>query len=87
MSGDHERQTDFMSGEGNGADWGDRYDEDGVTADDGDGVSDAEKESDSREKMDVGRSREGRWESGKDRCAVTGRRVLGGTEGLRRVLI
>ncbi|KAF1839511.1 MATE efflux family protein [Decorospora gaudefroyi] len=31
-------------------------------------------------------SREGRWESGKGRDAVTGRRVLGGTEGLRRVL-
>ncbi|KAF2846874.1 MATE efflux family protein [Plenodomus tracheiphilus IPT5] len=32
-------------------------------------------------------SREGRWESGKGRDAVTGRRVLGGTEGLRRVVI
>ncbi|KAF2838796.1 alpha/beta-hydrolase [Patellaria atrata CBS 101060] len=32
-------------------------------------------------------SREGRWESGKGRCAVSGRRVLGGTEGLRRVLV
>ncbi|ENI06200.1 hypothetical protein COCC4DRAFT_166382 [Bipolaris maydis ATCC 48331] len=29
-------------------------------------------------------SREGRWESGKGRDAVTGRRVLGGTEALRR---
>ncbi len=28
-----------------------------------------------------------RWESGKGRCAVTGRRVLGGTDGLRRVMI
>ena len=32
-------------------------------------------------------SRLGQWESGKDRCAVTGRRVLGGTGGLRRVLV
>jgi hypothetical protein len=32
-------------------------------------------------------SREGRWESGKGRDAVTGRRVLGGTEGLRRVVV
>jgi peroxin-12 len=32
-------------------------------------------------------SRHGRWESGKGRCPVTGRRVLGGTEGLRRVLV
>ncbi|KAL2106877.1 hypothetical protein VUR80DRAFT_6091 [Thermomyces stellatus] len=31
--------------------------------------------------------REGKWESGKGRCAVTGRRVLGGTEGLRRIMI
>lgn len=34
-----------------------------------------------------GGSREGRWESGKGRDAVTGRRVLGGTSGLRRVMI
>ena len=32
-------------------------------------------------------SREGRWESGKGRCAVTGRRILGGTGGLRRVMV
>ncbi|TAQ86791.1 hypothetical protein B7494_g4872 [Chlorociboria aeruginascens] len=31
--------------------------------------------------------RRGRWEDGRGRCAVTGRRVLGGTEGLRRVII
>ncbi|KAI1264200.1 Pex12 amino terminal region-domain-containing protein [Xylariaceae sp. FL1019] len=27
------------------------------------------------------------WESGYGRCAVTGRRILGGTEGLRRIMI
>ncbi|KAF1990790.1 hypothetical protein K402DRAFT_324584 [Aulographum hederae CBS 113979] len=32
-------------------------------------------------------SREGRWESGKGRDAVTGKRILGGTEGLRRVMV
>ncbi|KAF2241004.1 hypothetical protein BU26DRAFT_525540 [Trematosphaeria pertusa] len=32
-------------------------------------------------------SREGHWESGKGRDAVTGRRVLGGTEALRRVVV
>jgi hypothetical protein len=32
-------------------------------------------------------SREGLWESGKGRDAVTGRRVLGGTGGLRRVMV
>lgn len=34
-----------------------------------------------------GGSREGRWESGAGRDAVTGRRVLGGTGGLRRVMV
>ncbi|KAI0999920.1 Peroxisome assembly protein 12 [Podosphaera aphanis] len=29
----------------------------------------------------------GKWESGKGRCAVSGRRVLGGTDGLRRLII
>ena len=29
----------------------------------------------------------GRWESGIGRCAVTGRRVLGGTDGLRRIMV
>jgi peroxin-12 len=32
-------------------------------------------------------NRTGKWESGEGRCAVTGRRVLGGTEGLRRVMV
>lgn len=32
-------------------------------------------------------NREGRWESGQGRCAVTGKRVLGGTEGLRRIMV
>lgn len=35
--------------------------------------------------MAIGRA--GRWESGAGRCAVTGRRVLGGTEGLRRIMV
>ena len=33
------------------------------------------------------KGREGKWESGKGRCAVSGRRVLGGTEGLRRIMV
>ncbi|KAL2120447.1 hypothetical protein VTJ04DRAFT_4474 [Mycothermus thermophilus] len=32
-------------------------------------------------------TRQGKWESGEGRCAVTGRRVLGGTEGLRRIMV
>ncbi|KAH6895857.1 Pex12 amino terminal region-domain-containing protein [Thelonectria olida] len=31
--------------------------------------------------------RAGKWESGQGRCAVTGKRVLGGTEGLRRIMV
>ncbi|KAG7288057.1 hypothetical protein NEMBOFW57_007577 [Staphylotrichum longicolle] len=31
--------------------------------------------------------RAGKWESGEGRCAVTGRRVLGGPEGLRRIMV
>ncbi|KAI1207949.1 Pex12 amino terminal region-domain-containing protein [Annulohypoxylon truncatum] len=31
--------------------------------------------------------RAGKWENGQGRCAVTGRRVLGGTEGLRRIMV
>lgn len=33
------------------------------------------------------KEKEGKWENGQGRCAVSGRRVLGGTEGLRRVMI
>lgn len=34
-----------------------------------------------------GQSREGQWENGAGRCAVTGRRVLGGTSGIRRIMV
>lgn len=37
--------------------------------------------------VEGGGSREGKWESGAGRDAVTGRRVLGGTSGLRRVMV
>lgn len=36
---------------------------------------------------EAGGSRAGKWESGKGRDAVIGRRVLGGTSGLRRVMV
>lgn len=38
-----------------------------------------------QEKFMTGRA--GKWESGEGRCAVTGRRVLGGTEGVRRIMV
>ncbi|KAL4903239.1 hypothetical protein BDW74DRAFT_53550 [Aspergillus multicolor] len=73
LNGDHQRQIDFMNGDSAGAAWQD---------DSGDG-----EEGDEAKTPKQGKNREGKWESGKGRCPVTGRRVLGGTEGLRRVLI
>ena len=73
MEGTHEKQLAFMSGTSLGTEW----DEDGS-----DERSDASENAGNR-----GTSREGKWESGKGRCAVTGHRVLGGTDGLRRVMI
>lgn len=73
LNGEHQRQVDFMDGQGAGAPW-----EDGIMGED------EEKDQDDEESL---RRRSGKWESGKGRCPVTGRRVLGGTDGLRRVLI
>lgn len=72
IEGTHERQEAFMKGE-KMSEW-------------------EEEEEELDEKSDTPptkeqKSREGSWESGKDRCAVTGRRVLGGTGGLRRVMV
>ncbi|KAL2864480.1 ubiquitin-protein ligase peroxin 12 [Aspergillus lucknowensis] len=78
LNGEHQRQLDFMNGEGAGAAWED----DLVDDENGDGEGDDEDSA-----ARPGKSRQGKWESGKGRCPVTGRRVLGGTEGLRRVLI
>jgi len=52
--------------------------------------ADGETGDDSDEDEGWGReegSREGRWESGKGRDAVTGRKILGGTGALRRVVV
>jgi peroxin-12 len=76
INGEHQRQLDFMNGEGAGAAW-----EEEIMGDDD------EKNSNETEGEKGSRKRGGKWESGKGRCPVTGRRVLGGTEGLRRVLI
>jgi peroxin-12 len=73
VEGTHERQETFMSGEDEGV-WGE---------DDGE---DEDGQNNEKPKEKVG-SREGKWENGKGRCAVTGRRVLGGTEGIRRVMV
>lgn len=74
LNGEHQRQVDFMNGEG--AAWEDEGNEN----EDGD-------EKKEEEAATTVQSREGKWENGQGRCPVTGRRVLSGTEGLRRVLI
>lgn len=72
VDGSHERQTAFMEGrKGTEEGWDEDYDEEGD-----------EETAEGR-----GGSREGKWESGKGRCAVTGRMVLAGTDGLRRVMV
>ena len=73
VEGTHERQQAFMRG-----DRMSEWDEEGEE----DRQSETEKV---RSKEQT--SKEGKWESGKGRCAVTGRRVLGGTSGLRRVMV
>ncbi|KAI9821689.1 MAG: ubiquitin-protein ligase peroxin 12 [Pycnora praestabilis] len=75
VEGSHERQVAFMEG-GNGG------------AKIGEGGSDGTEGANEQGRWEEAEgSREGKWESGKGRCAVTGRRVLGGTEGLRRVMV
>ncbi|OJJ51254.1 hypothetical protein ASPZODRAFT_12094 [Penicilliopsis zonata CBS 506.65] len=85
LNGEHQRQLDFMSGDGAGAAWEDDASDDennsNTANNDKDAAAAEQGESKTR------RSRRGKWESGKGRCPITGRRVLGGTEGLRRVLI
>ena len=72
IEGTHERQEAFMRGD-RMSEWEDEGYEDGEVGE--------EKESEEQ------KSKEGKWESGQGRCAVTGRRVLGGTSGLRRVMV
>lgn len=73
VDGTHERQIAFMDGTGAGEEWRQTDEEEEI------GESKTESEGP--------RSKEGLWESGKGRCAVTGRRILGGTDGLRRVIV
>lgn len=75
VDGSHERQIAFMQGRRETEEgWDEGYDEEEVGG---------------KEEKDAGKegSREGGWESGKGRCAVTGRMVLAGTDGLRRVMV
>ncbi len=75
VDGSHERQVAFMEGRrGTEEGWDEEYDEE-----------DGQRER--GEKGEEMGSREGKWESGKGRCAVTGRKLLAGTDGLRRVVV
>lgn len=71
IEGTHESQEAFMKGEAM-SEW------------------EAGKEDDDQQTHGEQKSREsrvGKWESGVGRCAVTGRRVLGGTSGIRRIMV
>lgn len=71
--------------------WGDDDDDDDDIIDqndeEGHGEGEHEEKESRRNGSSRGKSRYSHWESGKGRCAVTGRRVLGGTDGLRRVMM
>lgn len=73
VEGTHERQERFMAGE---------TDEEEAWR-----ASSAETASATTEKATGSGSRQGRWENGAGRCAVSGRKVLGGTEALRRLVV
>ena len=80
IEGTHERQETFMKGE-KMSEWEDEEEEEEeeeTRASEGDATENKQK---------IRTSREGQWENGHGRCAVTGRRVLGGTSGLRRIMV
>lgn len=95
VDGTHERQIAFMDGRP----WADDEDIDSQETDDvaahnveDEGYMEDTKAADSasggqEEKQAIRSNKEGRWESGAGRCAITGRKILGGTEGLRRVVV
>lgn len=80
IEGTHERQGAWMKGE-KMSEW--EEDDDDGAASAGEGPEGTKRDDDEKPPS----SREGRWESGQGRCAITGRRVLGGTSGLRRVMV
>lgn len=79
VEGEHARQEAWMKGE-EMTEWEDDDDDDEID-------NENRGEDDEREKKGERKSREGEWENGKGRCAVTGRRVLGGSSGIRRVMV
>ncbi|KAK5083766.1 ubiquitin-protein ligase peroxin 12 [Lithohypha guttulata] len=49
--------------------------------------NDWEEDQEDSENEKAPQSRDGKWENGAGRCPITGRRVLGGTGGIRRVMV
>jgi peroxin-12 len=82
VEGSHERQAAWMEGAG-GEGWGEEEFDVPTSAEP---TSDASTPAGARPAAKL-MSRIGKWESGKGRCAVTGRRLLAGTDGLRRVMV
>ena len=83
VDGSHERQQAWMEGAGGNEGWGEDS-EDQNEEDKGESPRGNANGAKSEEKP-TSRYRE--WDSGKGRCPVTGRRLLGGTEGLRRIIV
>ena len=77
LEGTHDRQIAFMRGE-KMSEWDD--DDDADNDDDDPEKASAESETKRLE------SREGKWESGFGRDPITGKRVLGSTQGIRRII-
>lgn len=83
VDGSHDRQIAWMEGAGGGEGWGEDHDSQAGEANN----SQADGDSNEPKTNNINVSREGKWESGKGRCAVTGRRLLGGVDGLRRIIV
>ena len=74
IEGNHERQREFMDGCAPGS----------RTI--GSGEVDGWRDESADRAEEVNR-REGKWENGRGRCAVSGMRILGGTSTLRRIVV
>ena len=79
VDGSHERQSAILEGDTYGLEWEKESREEGQM-----GASEITANGVNVSKTDVRRDQ---WDIGKGRCAVTGRKVLGGTDGLRRLMV
>lgn len=79
VDGSHERQMAFLEGGECELEWEKEALEQGLV-----GAAEDISRDGRTPKVDARRDQ---WDAGKGRCAVTGRKVLGGTDGLRRLMI